>query len=114
MILLLGTHKNIVKYMEDELHKSIDDIHIFPEKTTHFSEFDDIINNEIVFLLSNEEKYNPIIINSQNIEFIERLLNSDLDFMVYTIVVRDNKIFTRKLDKDHAKVIHYEYKLELR
>lgn len=104
MILLLGKNNLVEKYADEVLKIDMgNDIVYYPEVTTHFSEYDkalDDIKEDI-----------PPVITSQNIEFINFLLDSDLEFEVWT-VYENGKV--RKLSKQKAIWAYREAGLELR
>lgn len=110
MILLLGKSKNIGTYLSENIHQE-DKIIFCPEPDVHFSEFPNIIN-EI-------KEYNPSVIVSHNMEFIDCLLSSDLEFDVTTVREDINNItllpyFTRTLSKQEAYELREKYEMELR
>ena len=104
MILLLGKNNLIEKYADEVLKIDMgNDIVYYPEVTTHFSEYDkelDDIKEDI-----------PPVITSQNIEFINFLLDSDLEFEVWTVYENEK---VRKLSKEKAIWAYREAGLELR
>ena len=104
MILLLGKNDLVEKYADEVLKIDMgNDIVYYPEVTTHFSEYGkalDDIKEDI-----------PPVITSQNIEFINFLLDSDLEFEVWTVY--ENEKF-RKLSKEKAIWACREAGLELR
>ena len=110
MILLLGKSKNIGTYLSENIHQE-DKIIFCPEPDVHFSDFPNIIN-EI-------KEYNPSVIVSHNMEFIDCLLNSDLEFDVITVRSisnddNDYSYYTRTLTKQDAYKLREKYEMELR
>ena len=109
MILLLGKTKAIGNYLSENIHQE-DKIIFCPEPDVHFSEFPNIIN-EI-------KEYNPSVIVSHNMEFIDCLLNSDLEFDVITVrrINHDNDelYYVRTLMKQDALELREKYEMELR
>ena len=104
MILLLGKNDLVEKYADEVLKIDMgNDIVYYPEVTTHFSEYGkalDDIKEDI-----------PPVITSQNIEFINFLLDSDLEFEVWTVYENEK---VRKLSKEKAIWACREAGLELR
>lgn len=108
MILLLGKSKNIGTYLANNVHQE-DKIIFCPEPDVHFSDFPNIIN-EI-------KEYNPSVIVSHNMEFIDCLLSSDLEFDVITVRSiddSDSSCYTRTLIKQDALKLREKYEMELR
>lgn len=109
MILLLGKTKAIGNYLSENIHQE-DKIIFCPEPDVHFSEFPNIIN-EI-------KEYNPSVIVSHNMEFIDCLLNSDLEFDVITVrginYDNDELYYVRTLIKQDALELREKYEMELR
>lgn len=109
MILLLGKTKAIGNYLSENIHQE-DKIIFCPEPDVDFSEFPNIIN-EI-------KEYNPSVIVSHNMEFIDCLLNSDLEFDVITVrFIYDSDpsmYYTRTLMKQDALELREKYEMELR
>ena len=104
MILLLGKNDLVEKYADEVLKIDMsNDIVYYPEVTAHFSEYDkalDDIKEDI-----------PPVITSQNIEFINFLLDSDLEFEVWTVYENEK---VRKLSKEKAIWAYRKAGLELR
>ena len=104
MILLLGKNNLVEKYADEVLKIDMgNDIVYYPNVTTHFSEYDktlDDIKEDI-----------PLVITSQNIDFINFLLDSDLEFEVWTVYENEK---VRKLSKEKAIWAYREAGLELR
>lgn len=104
MILLLGKNDLVEKYADEILKIDMrNDIVYYPNVTTHYSEYDK--------LLDNIKEDIPPVITSQNIEFINFLLDSDLEFELWT-VYENNMV--RKLSKEKAIWAYREAGLELR
>ena len=104
MILLLGKNCLVEQYAESILKIDIrNDIVYYPDVTTHYSEYDSLLNDI--------KEDIPPVITSQNIEFINYLLDSDLDFEVWTVY--ENNL-VRKLSKEKAIWAYREAGMELR
>lgn len=104
MILLLGKNKYVEQYAKNVLQIDLKkDIVYCPNITAHYSEYD----KELVRLREIE----PLVITSQNIEFINYLLDSNLNFDVCTVYENNA---TRKVSKEKAADIFRYFKLELR
>lgn len=104
MILLLGKNKYVEQYAKNVLQIDLKkDIVYCPNIITHYTEYD----QELIRL----QKMEPLVITSQNIEFINYLLDSDLIFEVYTVYENNA---TRILSKEKAVGIFRDFGLELR
>ena len=104
MILLLGKNDLVEKYADEILKIDMrNDIVYYPNVTTHYSEYDK--------LLDNIKEDIPPVITSQNIEFINFLLDSDLEFELWT-VYENNMVWI--LSKEKAIWAYREAVLELR
>ena len=107
MILLLGINAHVHEYAENVLKIDMgNDIVYYPSVTTHHTEFDkevDTIKEE-----------NPPVVTTQNAEFIDVLLNSDLNFDVITVRKYDDSIRARTLTKKDALDLRETIELELR
>ena len=104
MILLLGKNYLVEQYANEILKiDMMNDIVYYPGVTDHFSEFDRLLNDI--------KEDIPPVITSQNIEFINCLLDSDLKFEVFTVY--ENNI-VRKMSKEKAIWAYREEGLELR
>lgn len=104
MILLLGKNNFVEKYANEVLKIDMgNDIVYYPNVTAHYSEYDK--------LLDDIKEDVPPVITSQNIEFINFLLDSDLEFELRTVY--ENNI-VRKLSKEKAIWVYREAGLELR
>ena len=104
MILLLGKNNLVEKYADEVLKIDMEnDIVYCPNVTAHYSEYDK--------LLDNIKEDIPPVVTSQNIEFINFLLDSDLEFELWT-VYENNMV--RKLSKEKAIWAYREARLELR
>lgn len=107
MILLLGKDNAVVMYTKEILKMNVDELVYYPPITTHYTDFPKYIN-----LI---KKRNPSIITTQNLELIEVLLNSNLDFKVITAYINnDGEIKERVLTKIKAKRAMNEWGIELR
>ena len=105
MILFSGRHNVIVRYLLNERGIHDSEITCYPRNTTHYSEYDE----ELRVLKSVGKDF-----TTQSKEFIEFLLDSDLDFEIWTVYEEDGIFSVRKLNKSEAKDLHYEMGLELR
>jgi hypothetical protein len=106
MILLLGKNDAVENYAEKVMNIDIgSDLCFYPDQTTHYTEYD----KEIECLRED----NPPVVTSQNIEFINYMLDSDLDFEVWTVRDFERNSVT-KFDKEKAKNMHRCEELELR
>ena len=104
MILLLGKNNLVKKYADEVLKIDMgNDIVYCPEVTDHYSEYEK--------LLSDIKENLPLVITSQNIEFINFLLDSDLEFEVWTVYENEK---VRKLSKEKAIWAYRKAGLELR
>ena len=104
MILFLGKNDLVEQYAENELNIDMgNDIVYYPSVTDHYSDYGRLIDDI--------KEDIPPVITSQNIEFINFLLDSDLDFEVWTVY--ENNL-VRKLTKEEAIWTHREAGLELR
>ena len=108
MLLLLGKPEAIRKYIKEML-PDIDeysDVVYYPGEEVHYTEF--------IILIENLKSDNTPVITTQNKEFIEYLLESDLDFNVTTVYLDDKKLAHRDVTKETAKEMVYNMGLELR
>ena len=110
MLLLLGKRDAIRKYIK-EILPDIDeysDVVYYPGEEVHYTEF--------IILIKNLKSDNPPVVTTQNKEFIEYLLESDLDFNVTTAYwdEDDKKLVHRDVTKETAKEMVYIMGLELR
>ena len=104
MILLLGKNNLVEKYADEVLKIDMrNDIVYYPDVTDHYTEYEK--------LLSDIKENLPLVITSQNIEFINFLLDSDLEFEVWTVYENEK---VRKLSKEKAIWAYREAGLELR
>ena len=104
MILLLGKNNLVEKYADEVLKIDMrNDIAYYPDVTDHYTEYEK--------LLSDIKENLPLVITSQNIEFINFLLDSDLEFEVWTVYENEK---VRKLSKEKAIWAYREAGLELR
>ena len=106
MLLLLGKPEAIKKYIKEML-PDIDEYY-YPCEEAHYTEFKNLIEN-----LKSD---NPPVVITQNKEFIDYLLESDLDFNVTTAYLDedDKKLAHRDVTKELAKEMVYNMGLELR
>jgi len=104
MILLLGKNKYVEQYAKNVLQIDLKKGIVYcPNIITHYTEYD----QELIRL----QKMEPLVITSQNIEFINYLLDTDLIFEVYTVYENNA---TRILSKEKAVGIYRDFGLELR
>ena len=104
MILLLGKNDLVENYADSTLHIDMrNDIVYYSDQETHHTELYKYVN------ITKEEK--PPVITTQNLEMINVLLDSDLDFSVYT-VYENNKV--RKMSKQEAINASRNLGIELR
>ena len=88
MILLLGKNDAVEEYANDVLNNSISRL---PHITTHHTEFEKYID------AIREEK--PPVVTTQNIEFVDALLQSDLNFAVVTVRRYSGEVKARTMTK---------------
>jgi hypothetical protein len=78
MIILLGVNSEVESYAKQVMGLNVKtDLVCYPGNLTHYTEYGDLIENI--------EKDNPTAITSQNAEFIDLLLGSDLDLEVRNV-----------------------------
>lgn len=95
MILLLGINDVVEEYAENVLKIDMrNDIVYYPSVTTHHTELGKYVD------IAREEE--PPVITTQNLEMIEVLLESDLDFDVVTVRIYGNEIKSRTLTKEEV------------
>lgn len=110
MLLLLGKPVAIGKYIKEML-SDIDeysDVVFYPGEDVHYTEFK--------ILIEDLKSDDPPVVVTQNKEFIEALLESDLEFNVTTAYwdKDDKKLIHRDVTKETAKEMVYIMGLELR
>lgn len=105
MILYTGKDKVIRSYLEFELGINEEEVFSYPSHDTHYTDY----NEELSMIKDCGKDF-----TSQNIEFIDYLLNSDLEFEVHTLYFEDGEFLIRKLSKEIAKEVRFEMGLELR
>lgn len=103
MILVLGKNSFVEEYIKKLGLNLRNDLVYYPGWADHYTDYP--------LLITQIKKDNPLAVTSQNIEFIDYMLNSDLKFDVVT-VFDDQKI--RKLTKETAKEVYEIMGLELR
>lgn len=102
MKLLLGRKTCIEEYAVETCHVKPENIMWAPEITVHPDEYPEVLE-EI------KEKM-PEIISSQNLQFVNYLLDSDLEFDVITAF---GPVIARVLSKEKAIEVHREMGLSL-
>ena len=103
MILVLGKNSFVEEYIKKIGLNLRNDFVYYPGCTDHYTDYP--------LLITQIKEDNPPAVNSQNIEFIDYMLNSDLEVNVVT-VYDDLKI--RTLTKKTAKEVYEVMGLELR
>lgn len=103
MILVLGKNSFVEEYIKKLGLNLRNDLVYYPGWADHYTDYP--------LLITQIKKDNPLAVTSQNIEFIDYMLNSDLKFDVVT-VFDDQRI--RKLTKETAKEVYEIMGLELR
>ena len=102
MLLLLGRKTCIDMYAVATCHIVPENIMWVPEITVHPDEYPEVV--ELI------KKKNPEIISSQNVGFINYLLDTDLEFDVITAFGPQK---ARILSKEKAIEVHREMDLSL-
>lgn len=106
MILLLGQYMAIKKYLNTEVNLDTSDIKFYPNVELHYTHY---------YICIEQIKFDkPDIISTQNKEFLELLLKSDLDFTVITAYDVNNTLYKRVLSKKDAYNLYFNMNLELR
>lgn len=103
MLLILGKNSFVEEYAKKIGLNIRSDIVYYPGWADHYTSYPLLINQI--------RKDNPLAVTSQNIEFIDYLLNSDLEFNVVTVY--DNAKI-RTMTKETAKEAREVMGLELR
>lgn len=94
MILLLGKNDAVEEYAKTVLKIDIEkDVVYFPEFKTFYKDFSKYIN-----IIKTE---NPFIVTTQDKEMINTLLESDLNFSVWTVYKKD-LVLVRRMSKEEA------------
>lgn len=107
MILLLGKNDTVEQYAKDSLKVDIQkDMGYWPDITTHYTELYKYIN------IAKETQ--PPVITTQNLEMINTLLDSDLDFDIVTVKRIDDEIRVRIMSKEDANKNRAVYAIEFR
>ena len=94
MILILGKHDVIMEHVKETMHLSESDVFCCPAITTHHTEFCKHID-EI-------KSVNPPVITTQNIEMLDVLLESELEFKVVRTRRFDDEIRTAEMSKEEV------------
>lgn len=102
MIFVLGKNDQVERYVESIGLDIRNDIVYYPGCTDHYTEYN--------LLIQQIKEDNPPVVTTQNLEFIQCLLDSDLDFDVVTVF--DNGV--RTISKECANNVKNEMGLELR
>ena len=93
MILLLGKNDAVEEYAEKVMQIDIyDDLVYYPDITTHHTELGQFVEYA--------KKDQPAAITTQNLEMIDKLLESDLDFDIITVRKYDGELRTRTKSKE--------------
>lgn len=103
MILVLGKNSFVEEYIKKIGLNLRNDLVYYPGWADHYTDYP--------LLITQIKKDNPSAVTSQNIEFIDHMLNSDLEFDVVTVY--DNAK-VRTLSKGTAKEVYEVMGLELR
>ena len=103
MLLILGKNSFVEEYAKKIGLNIRSDIVYYPGWADHYTSYPLLINQI--------RKDNPLAVTSQNIEFIDYLLNSDLEFNVVTVY--DNAKI-RTMTKETAREAREVMGLELR
>lgn len=94
-ILLLGINDVVEEYAKNVLKIDMgNDIVYYPSVTTHHTELGKYVD------IAREEE--PLVITTQNLEMVDVLLESDLDFDVVTVRMYGNEIKSRTLTKEEV------------
>ena len=94
-ILLLGINDVVEEYAENVLKIDMgNNIVYYPSVTTHHTELGKYVD------IAREEE--PPVITTQNLEMVDVLLESDLDFDVVTVRMYGNEIKSRTLTKEEV------------
>lgn len=106
-LLLLGCDNNIREYVKDILNKDVNNIEYYPDERTHYSEFEQVVD-----VIRNKKTE---LIVSQNMEFVDVLLKSELNFDVITVIRNEKgEIKHRTISKEKAFQLRDDYCMELR
>ena len=93
MILLLGKNPVVEEYAEKVMQIDIyDDLVYYPDITAHHTELGQFVEYA--------RKDQPAAITTQNLEMIDELLKSDLDFDIITVRKYDGELRTRTKSKE--------------
>jgi hypothetical protein len=96
MILLLGKNDAVEEYAKNvfQVNNAKDIIKYYPFVTTHHTELEKYIDMI--------KKDNSSVVTTQNLEMIDVLLSSDLDFAVVTVRRYGDEIKARTLPKEEV------------
>lgn len=106
-ILLLGINDVVEEYAKNVLKIDMgNDIVYYPSVTTHHTELGKYVD------IAREEE--PPVITTQNLEMVDVLLESDLDFDVVTVRMYGNEIKSRTLTKEEVVANRKVFKFDPR
>lgn len=106
-ILLLGKHEAIMSYASSLWETDIEkEIEFLPSPFSHHSEFEEYIEKI-------KEEAPPIIV-TQNEEFLDALLNSDMDFDIVTVRKYEEEVKERTLSKEKVKEMREKFDFDPR
>jgi hypothetical protein len=113
-ILLLGKAQEIYNFFrENNMDYSDMEACTFPGEQTHYTYYNEIIASINYIISKRKENEEDYFFTTQNKEFIELLLHSDLNFDVWTVFDARNNV-VRKVSKDEAYKCQYSLGLDLR
>lgn len=113
-IVLVTGRNEYVDYLINELVQDMEnDVYSLPEKNDYYRDYPEIIKGVGEVIKNRKER---VAITTQSKEFIDRLLESEIDFQSVTVIFDDeNKCYRcRVIDKETARRCIEEYGLELR
>ena len=98
MIVLLGQPTSIQAYIETmEIQEAMKDdlIYTLPPIDMHHSNYR--------FLINTIKAYKPEVIITQNLEFLDTLLESDLEFEVVRTKICEGKMYSCSMQKEEVR-----------
>lgn len=98
MLVVLGKRDAIQAYFNSIGGVNLGDVHDYlrlPANFHHYTEYTDLIITI--------KKYNPRILVTQSLEFLDTLLESDLDFNVIRTKITEDKLLTCEITKQKVK-----------